>query len=207
METSIGTVKKSQYRTSRWAGGTTTELLIYPEDSKYSDRSFKWRISSAEVEAAESEFTSLPGISRHIMVTDGQIDLVHEGRYRKLLSPFHQDTFMGDWKTTSHGRATDFNLMLSDGFSGRLEVHFLKEREQMELDLGDVDRGNATDVLYPLNGSLRVEAGSQEFNVDERDLFRITRTAAGDERVLKLTNASLHKLIVIRAVILENEEE
>ena len=95
METNIGVVKKSQYRTSQWSGGTTTELLIYPVDSSYSERSFKWRISSAEVEASESAFTSLPGITRHIMVTDGRIILEHENRYRKVLGTFSAGQFYG----------------------------------------------------------------------------------------------------------------
>ena len=42
-------IKKNQYKTTQWSGGTTTELLIYPSTSKYSERNFKWRISSAKV--------------------------------------------------------------------------------------------------------------------------------------------------------------
>jgi environmental stress-induced protein Ves len=199
METNIGIVKKSQYRTSQWSGGTTTELLIYPVGSSYSERSFKWRISSAEVEASESAFTSLPGITRHIMVTDGRIILEHENRYRKVLGPFQQDSFMGDWKTVSRGKATDFNLMLAVGFTGRLEAIFLEEGEQIEIALAK----QFANVFYALDGSLELEIDKHKYGIEEKDLFYVMRLTDEVEVKLKLTNASKHSIAVVRAEILE----
>lgn len=197
METNIGIVKKSQYRTSQWSGGTTTELLIYPVDSSYSERSFKWRISSAEVEASESAFTSLPGITRHIMVTDGRIILEHENRYRKVLGPFQQDSFMGDWKTVSRGKATDFNLMLAVGFTGRLEAILLEEGEQIEIALAK----KVTNVFYALDGSLEIDVDKQTFSIEEKDLFHVTRLTEEGDVMLKLANKSKQRVAVIRAII------
>jgi uncharacterized protein len=197
LETNLGVVKKSQYRTSQWSGGTTTELLIYPSDSSYSDRSFKWRISSAEVEASESVFTNLPGITRHIMVTDGRMILEHENRYEKVLDPFQQDSFMGDWNTVSHGKATDFNLMLAAGFTGSLGTSFLEEGEKIEIALAE----QVTNVFYALDGSLELEINKEKFHVEEKDLFHIMRLPEEGDGKLKLTNASKHSIVVIRAVI------
>jgi environmental stress-induced protein Ves len=206
METEIGTVKKSRYRTSQWSGGTTTELLIYPSDSSYSERSFKWRISSAEVEASESEFTRLPGITRHIMVTDGQMLLDHENRYKKQLHSFQQDSFLGDWKTVSHGKATDFNLMLAVGFTGTLVVYFLEEGEQIDIALDKGLAKQVTNVFYALNGSLKIAVDEKKFNIEEKDLFYLTRLTVEGNGMLTLENTSKYRLVVIRAEILENAE-
>lgn len=201
METGIGIVKKSQYRTSQWSGGTTTELLIYPDGSSYSERTFKWRLSSAKVEAPESVFTSLPGITRHIMVTEGQIILEHENHYKKVLDTFQQDCFMGDWETVSRGKATDFNLMLAQGFSGSLEVCSLKAGEQVDINLGKEKK--VTNVFYALNGDLLVEIDKNRFNIEEKDLFHITQPSDEGSVVLRLTNTSKNEAAVIRAEIME----
>jgi len=201
METSIGIVKKSQYRTTEWSGGTTTELLIYPSGSSYSERSFKWRLSSAKVEASESVFTSLPGITRYIMVTEGQLILEHENHYKKALDTFQQDCFMGDWETVSRGKATDFNLMLAQGFSGSLEVCFLKAGEQIHISLGKEKK--ATNVFYALNGDLLVEVDKNRFDIEEKDLFHITQSPDDESVMLRLTNTSKDEAAVIRAEIME----
>ena len=36
MSYNIEIIRKNQYKTSEWSGGTTTELYIYPVDSQYS---------------------------------------------------------------------------------------------------------------------------------------------------------------------------
>jgi len=203
LDTNIGIVKKSQYRTSQWSGGTTTELLIYPGDSSYSGRSFKWRISSAEVEASESVFTRLPGITRHIMVTDGRMVLEHENRYGKVLEPFQQDSFMGDWNTVSHGKATDFNLMLAAGFTGSLKACFLEEGEQIDITLVR----QVTNVFYALDGSLEFEIEKRKFSIGEKDLFHITRLPGEANGRLKVKNTSKHRVVVIKAEIKIEEEK
>ena len=40
----------ADYRSSRWSGGTTTELAIAPAGADYGARDFLWRVSSATVE-------------------------------------------------------------------------------------------------------------------------------------------------------------
>ena len=40
-------IKKDDWKVSVWAGGTTNEIFIYPENSSYADRIFKARISVA----------------------------------------------------------------------------------------------------------------------------------------------------------------
>ena len=96
---------------SQWSGGSSTQLYIFPANATFIERNFELRISTAKVEVAESTFTTLPGIHRKLMILEGEINITHEGHYGKHLKPFDVDDFIGDWKTTSIGTCTDFNVM------------------------------------------------------------------------------------------------
>lgn len=113
-------VEPGRQTTTAWAGGKTTELYIYPRDMLYADRQFGFRISSATVELAQSEFTPLPGYTRHIMPLRGEMRLEHEGHHARTLAPREVDIFDGGWRTLSRGLCTDFNLMCSPRWAGRL---------------------------------------------------------------------------------------
>src|SRR6476660_8146686 len=82
--------------TINWASGTSTEIFIYPSNGSFADRNFLFRISTATVEAEESTFTFFEGITRHLMILKGELELIHEGRYTKHLKPYDQDTFSGN---------------------------------------------------------------------------------------------------------------
>ena len=112
--------------TINWASGTSTEIFIFPSNGSFADRNFQFRISTATVEAEESTFTFFEGITRHLMILKGELELIHEGRYTKHLKPYDQDTFSGEWSTRSKGKVTDFNLMLKDGATGSLTHHSIE---------------------------------------------------------------------------------
>ncbi|MEO1784191.1 HutD family protein [Thermodesulfobium sp. 4217-1] len=200
METKVELIKSTKYITSKWSGGTTSELLIYPDGSKYSERNFKWRISSAKIEASKSLFTQLPGITRHIMVIDGKIILEHQDRYKKVLGPFDKDSFMGVWETKSYGKATDFNLMLTNNFAGDLEAYFIEEEQVFDIAINESSGKNVTNVFYVLNGSVEIDVNKKKFNIEEKDLLYVTGLSTG-EKMIRLANRSICKLVVIRALI------
>ena len=52
--------KEENYKLSKWSGGSTRELAIYPANAEYLDRDFLWRLSSADSDKEESSFTKLP---------------------------------------------------------------------------------------------------------------------------------------------------
>src|SRR5688572_4699738 len=112
--------------TINWASGTSTEIFIFPSNGSFADRNFQFRISTATVEAEESTFTFFEGITRHLMILKGELELIHEGRYTKHLKPYEQDTFSGEWSTRSKGKVTDFNLMLKAGATGSLTHHHIE---------------------------------------------------------------------------------
>jgi hypothetical protein len=118
-------VRREEQPVGTWAGGTTTELAIWPPESDYKRRDFTWRVSTARVDLEESPFTPLPGFHRLLMILEGAVRLVHEApglRRERSLQPFEQDAFEGEWHTVSRGRCIDFNLMTAPGCDGRIEA-------------------------------------------------------------------------------------
>lgn len=123
--------RHEDYTTSQWMGGKTTELAIYPKTSKYLDRNFIWRLSSATIEVEESDFSKLPDYDRVLMVLEGEVVLSHEGQRVARLKELEQDRFDGAWKTKSFGKITDYNLMVRKGSEGYLDV-IMPENESKE---------------------------------------------------------------------------
>ena len=119
------------FQAKAWAKGTTTELLKFPPESDFLKRDFIFRISTATVEAEESTFSDFSGLTRILMVLEGTITLIHEGRYQKHLNPYGQDTFDGSWSTRSIGKVRDFNVMFNKQARGELRA-FQLQSEQTE---------------------------------------------------------------------------
>ena len=165
------------HRTSKWAGGTTTELYIDPPGADFKLREFNYRLSTARVEAERSEFTSLPGVSRQLMILDGSISIYHERRYSKTLNKFDTDVFEGDWKTTSEGKCTDFNLMTRGKTSGVLKsmvickdrlIHYTPD---MQMDCI---------FFYMFSGKLQSGFDAHYFSVHSGDLVIVNRPFGSD---------------------------
>jgi environmental stress-induced protein Ves len=112
MKTTILTSRN--FKTTKWSGGTTTQLYISPINATLFNRDFKLRISTAKVETEESTFTSLPNVRRKLMILLGEITITHENQYSKHLKPFDIDDFCGDWTTSSKGTCIDFNVMTNN---------------------------------------------------------------------------------------------
>lgn len=114
-----------------WANGTTTELVKFPPESDFLKRDFIFRISTATVEAEESSFSDFSGLTRILMVLEGSLELIHEGRYQKHLQPYEQDTFDGSWSTRSKGKVRDFNVMFNDQAAATLRAFTLQTEESL----------------------------------------------------------------------------
>ena len=97
----------SDYITTKWSGGLTTQLGIAPAGAVYADRDFLWRLSSATVEDAESDFTALPDYERLISTLEGTIELNHNGGEKLTLNPYEVHRFDGGDDTHSWGRCRD----------------------------------------------------------------------------------------------------
>lgn len=119
-----------QFTANTWANGTTTELVKFPPESDFLKRDFIFRISTATVEAEQSTFSDFSGLTRILMVLEGSMTLIHEGRYQKQLNPYDQDTFDGSWATKSIGKVGDFNLMCNAQAIGSVRAFSMEESQQ-----------------------------------------------------------------------------
>lgn len=120
-------VSETDYKTSSWSGGETTELFLFPPNGDYAKREFDFRLSTATVNLEESEFTSLPGFERLIMSLDNPLELHHrtvdELRVVRL-EAFEVDHFSGSNLTKSFGKCQDFNLIYSTNLQGGMKVMY-----------------------------------------------------------------------------------
>ena len=66
--------KKEALKTNTWAGGTTTQLAIFPTEAEYTKFNFDFRISYATVEIPASTFTFMPGVTRHLTILKGNLN-------------------------------------------------------------------------------------------------------------------------------------
>ena len=166
------------YITTKWSGGLTTQLGIAPEGAVYAERDFLWRLSSATVEDAESDFTALPDYERLISTLEGTIELNHNGGEKLTLNPYEVHRFDGGDSTHSWGCCRDFNLMLRKGkCEGSIQAVLLSGDETLPA------RGADTMLLYCGEGSgvlggIALKAEEAVFVQDVKDDI-LTLTGSG----------------------------
>lgn len=191
----IKIIRENEYKKSKWSGGTTTQLYIYPEESQYESRDFLFRISSAKVEVDESVFTHLPGINREIMIIDGELELKHEGHHNAKLNKFDKDRFCGDWTTRSYGKVTDFNLMMNNNCDGSIEHTEIERGTSKNIKLNKDKRYNkVANILYCVIGKAAVD---EDIKLNERDLLIYTTDSSDDKDFISIYNKSNENLNII----------
>ena len=183
------TIKKEDMTTSRWSGGTTTEIFIWPEGARYADRDFLFRISTAAVELESSDFTSLPDYDRLIASLEGVMELTHaeeHGARKALVRPLGDVHFFdGGVPTHCEGRARDLNLMLRKGrCTGSLA--FIEEGGELEPRIApgelmlayDTAAGSA--AVFRTDGAPGGEAEAFTFRAAGKTAFFTVRMQGGE---------------------------
>lgn len=168
-------IPQNQQKTSLWSGGKTTELYIYPQNAEYVDRNFLFRISSATVDTPTSRFTKLPGVSRTLVLLNGEMTLQFQGKEDVLLTPLGKAVFSGDWETTSVGQGvTDFNLMTQNGCVGAVEVHNVQAEQTCArmLRLDATCKCTMYGFFVPA-GSFLLKLGSRQFTIKQGDFVML----------------------------------
>lgn len=180
----ISILNPTDFKTSTWAGGTTTQLYISPLDSNYLERSFDYRISSARIEIEASNFTSLPAVQRKLMILDGEITIKHQNQYSKKLKAFDQDSFDGSWNTSTIGKCTDFNVMTTGNKQSKLFSEHLSKNEKSTISF---EKNWKTLLIFVLNGECEIEKHS----VSEESLFVITDLSQYNFTIKAIKSSSL----------------
>ncbi len=159
-------ISSNSFKSTKWSGGTTTELFIYPATAIYQQRDFDFRISTAKVEVEQSDFSSLSGYCRKLMVLEGTVALNHEGHHFKKLNKFEVDEFEGDWKSTSVGKCVDFNLMTKPGLVGSIYGQSLKKDDSLSIVF--LENANWY-FLYLFSGSVEISLNNKTALVNKGD--------------------------------------
>jgi uncharacterized protein len=170
MEYSI--ITSESFKQVCWSGGTTTELFIFPLEADYQQRNFQFRLSTATVEKEKSVFTLLSGISRKLMVLDGNITVNHEDHYSRQLKKFDVDEFEGDWKTSSIGKCTDFNLMTTGKTTGELTAFYIEKEQFINYKIKE---SSDWFFLYIYSGKVRIDIDKKIATIDKGDLLILNK--------------------------------
>ena len=119
--TNVTLLKSNDFQVSDWSGGKTKQLYLSPTTGHYGKRDFDYRLSTATVELAESQFSDLSGFHRILMSLDHTLHLHNASRQEEtVLAPFTPYVFEGSDSITSRGTCTDFNLIYSDHYQGQM---------------------------------------------------------------------------------------
>ena len=113
-------IRECDYITTRWSGGTTSQIMIWPENAVFSQRRFQWRISKATVENGESKFTRMDGFHRELYMMTGKT-VLHFPEEEKYMEPGEIIHFNGESEIWSVGCGTDLNLIMKNGVDGCME--------------------------------------------------------------------------------------
>lgn len=172
-------ISQSTYNVSKWSGGETTEVFLFPPEGQFRLNEFDYRVSTAKVAMAESTFSNLPGYKRIIMSLDNPLELHHkdDSNFRKeKLAPFQTDYFCGSDETKSFGRCTDFNLIYSPKYGGEMKTKLSEEVIKLQK--------NVVYVLYALqdivltstkdNENIHVSKGDSLLIEDIQEIEQLT---------------------------------
>lgn len=117
-------IDKEDFKVTKWAGGETRQLAIYPEDAIFSDKNFLWRVSSATFTSTESKFSDFTGYQRYILPLEGELAVSHEGLYHRVLEKYEVEYFDGSWTTFSRNSldCKDYNFIVRNGNLAKLQI-------------------------------------------------------------------------------------
>ena len=110
-------------QTTQWAGGTTRQIYISPDDATLPERNFDLRISSATINLTESRFSDFSGFTRYIMPLEGEIELHFADRTVRL-EHGKLYRFSGSEEVTSTNTqgAVDFNIIVANGIETDIRI-------------------------------------------------------------------------------------
>lgn len=171
----ITVITANTFTTNTWSGGTTTQFFMHPPTANYKELNFDFRLSMATVAVEKSVFTSLPGVSRTLLVLDGEITLQHQNQYTKQLSKLDSDIFEGGWKTSSIGICTDFNLMTTGNTVGTLNARNVTQNENTSYPIQ-----NKRDwvFIYTYSGEVTIDINDKAYTISQSDVLMIHQPIA-----------------------------
>ena len=165
--TNVTLLKSNDFQVSDWSGGKTKQLYLSPPTGHYSKRDFDYRLSTATVELAESQFSDLSGFHRILMSLDHTLYLHNASRQEEtVLAPFTPYVFEGSDSITSRGTCTDFNLIYSDHYQGQMLA--ISDREELS-------QNEAIQFIYALGDLMVTGTGLSSLNLETGQLLIVEK--------------------------------
>lgn len=180
--------ESTEFQTSEWSGGSSTELFIHPGDSKLIQRDFEVRLSTAEIRQSESTFTKLPGIKRHLMILEGEILLMHENQPSKKMYPNDTTFFLGDWHTSSSGLCKDFNVMTSGSVESAILPLQIIQDSCVPIPLSDSWKSM---LIYCISGKASLQSNMDTYSMQENCLLIATAFNNEDLQICAQSNSQM----------------
>ena len=134
---------------SKWSGGSTTQLYIYPANATLQELNFDIRISTAVIEVESSDFTKFNGCQRMIFPLEGMLTLQHDHEKAYQLQPYELAAFNGESDTTGQGKVIDFNIIFKPSISPKVTIIELNNQEEYQFEL---NKG----LVYCVNGRVEI---------------------------------------------------
>ena len=181
-------IRQADMSVSQWAGGSTTQLAIYPPHSTVAAQDFLWRFSSATVEQSGA-FTPFPKHQRLLALRQGAgFVLTVEAKLAgaapaaapattavptqqaEVTSKLQTLRFAGSCASSArllNGAITDINLMLSAAYSGNLLTLPLSHNWQPLLAARPE---HSTLLLWSDEVALEIRMGEQQLQLACGDL-------------------------------------
>ena len=188
---SFNITHSSDRKTIAWAGGTTTELFIFPAEATFAGRNFSFRLSQATVEIEASNFSDFSGITRTLMVVKGEIKLTHENHHVAQLRPLDVDVFDGGWTTRAVGKCTDFNLMTRGKTQGSVVGQSLNQGQTIQIKRANKERL----FLYLYSGEVTLLTDADESKMSDADFTEISADS------FSINSLSASTLIVVSVAV------
>ena len=171
--TNITLLKSNDFQVSDWSGGKTKQLYLSPPTGHYGKRNFDYRLSTATVELAESQFSDLSGFHRILMSLDHTLHLHNASRQEEtVLAPFAPYFFEGSDSITSRGTCTDFNLIYSDHYQGQMLA--ISDGQELTQD-------EAIQFIYALSDLMVTGTGLPSLNLETGQLLIVEKDAQETE--------------------------
>lgn len=163
----ITLLKSNDFQVSDWSGGKTKQLYLSPPTGHYGKRDFDYRLSTATVELAESQFSDLSGFHRILMSLDHTLHLHNASRQEEtVLAPFTPYFFEGSDSITSRGTCTDFNLIYSDHYQGQMLA--ISNGQELSQD-------EAIQFIYALSDLMVTGSGLPSLNLETGQLLIVEK--------------------------------
>ena len=171
--TNVTLLRVNDFQVSDWSGGKTKQLYLSPTTGHYGKREFDYRLSTATVELAESQFSDLSGFHRILMSLDHTLHLLNASRQEEtVLAPFTPYFFEGSDSITSRGTCTDFNLIYSDHYQGQMLA--ISDGQELTQD-------EAIQFIYALSDLMVTGTGLPSLNLETGQLLIVEKEAQETE--------------------------